>query len=596
MNTWRVYLSFSLKGTQKLFHILSEVDEPKLSNAAIVFPPSFLLNGSNSSDTWHCCYTWNKNFQHDTLQEMTNTFKHLNKDNSECNNHEDDVEFITDCVHQLANEIPSTGISLLEIYVFLGDEVYNDERGGGVGIYIKNDTKHKIRKYITKINPALWVEIEGKNKHSKLLLNVAYQPNFTNQEKADWLESFDRIVGTAILDWTGNVVITGDFNIDLLSNSQIKDSYLETLRSFDLTQHVKSPSRKGVSLIDYISTNSSCKVKFCEVLPTPEISDHDAVFACLNTRVALFEPRLHMDLFLALKRLELWNNALMMLIEEDGNDGSTRSWTDLFNFEVITHEMFHKHHTLTPLWGGAVTLLMEKRSSHLPIGKWYLQATQESTKDGKDRKDEFFKNILGKRLTNGIAFGNNIEIAACVQQEDLPYHLMYPVKYTLHSLNEKTGFDFFKFCSKIKGCWCMAFLRYDFSKQTITPERTREEWMQHIQESLSHYLCVDYSWSRLRHHCVMFVRYSELNNQDKTSTESSCILDVYFLRHRPFFNANGYLELLKKCDDGLENSLADEKLEASNQYTSQAVELIHPSEWCEKQAWYLRENASNVGK
>uniref|UniRef100_A0A7M5U1M3 DM2 domain-containing protein n=1 Tax=Clytia hemisphaerica TaxID=252671 RepID=A0A7M5U1M3_9CNID len=432
MNTWRVYLSFSLKGTQKLFHILSEVDEPKLSNAAIVFPPSFLLNGSNSSDTWHCCYTWNKNFQHDTLQEMTNTFKHLNKDNSECNNHEDDVEFITDCVHQLANEIPSTGISLLEIYVFLGDEVYNDD--------------------------------------------------------------------------------------------------------------------------------------------------------------------LHMDLFLALKRLELWNNALMMLIEEDGNDGSTRSWTDLFNFEVITHEMFHKHHTLTPLWGGAVTLLMEKRSSHLPIGKWYLQATQESTKDGKDRKDEFFKNILGKRLTNGIAFGNNIEIAACVQQEDLPYHLMYPVKYTLHSLNEKTGFDFFKFCSKIKGCWCMAFLRYDFSKQTITPERTREEWMQHIQESLSHYLCVDYSWSRLRHHCVMFVRYSELNNQDKTSTESSCILDVYFLRHRPFFNANGYLELLKKCDDGLENSLADEKLEASNQYTSQAVELIHPSEWCEKQAWYLRENASNVGK
>ena len=170
----------------------------------------------------------------------------------------------------------------------------DNRRGGGVGIYIKDDIKHKMRKDITNINPALehlWVEIEGKNKHSKLLLNVTYQPNFTNQEKADWLESFDRIVGTAILDWTGNVVITGDFNIDLLSNSQIKDFYLETLRSFDLTQHVKSPSRKGVSLIDHISTNSSCKVKFCEVLPTPEISDHDAVFACLNTRVARFEPR-----------------------------------------------------------------------------------------------------------------------------------------------------------------------------------------------------------------------------------------------------------------------------------------------------------------
>lgn len=170
----------------------------------------------------------------------------------------------------------------------------DNKRGGGVGVYIKDNIKHKLRKDIVNISPALehlWVEIDGKNKHSKLLLCVAYQPNFTHQEKAEWLDNFDRIIGNATLDWSGNVVITGDFNIDILQNSQIKDSYLETLRSFDLTQHVNCPSRKGLSLIDHISTNSSCKVKFCEVLPTPEISDYDAVFACINTRVARFEPR-----------------------------------------------------------------------------------------------------------------------------------------------------------------------------------------------------------------------------------------------------------------------------------------------------------------
>eukprot|EP00111_Clytia_hemisphaerica_P011780 TCONS_00034613-protein len=103
-----------------------------------------------------------------------------------------------------------------------------------------SSTKYaKISPTSTQPSNIYGLKLKEKNKHSKLLLNVAYQPNFTNQEKADWLESFDRIVGTAILDWTGNVVITGDFNIDLLSNSQIKDSYLETLRSFDLTQHVK---------------------------------------------------------------------------------------------------------------------------------------------------------------------------------------------------------------------------------------------------------------------------------------------------------------------------------------------------------------------
>ena len=149
----------------------------------------------------------------------------------------------------------------------------NNKRGGGVGIYIKNNIKHKVRTDIVNLNPAiehLWVEVDGKNKHSKLLLCVAYQPNFTHQDKADWLENFDKIIGTATLDWNGNVVITGDFNIDLLSDSQIKESYLDTLRSFDLTQHVKSPSRKGVSLIDHITTNNSCKVKFCDVLPTPK--------------------------------------------------------------------------------------------------------------------------------------------------------------------------------------------------------------------------------------------------------------------------------------------------------------------------------------
>ena len=187
---------------------------------------------------------------------------------------------------------------LLEYVKIEGYKMYyhnrDNKRGGGVGIYIKDNIKHKLCKDIVNINPALehlWLEIEGKNKHSKLLLCVAYQPYFTHQEKAEWLENFERVIGNATLDWTGNVVITGDLNIDLLSNSPIKDSYLETLRSFDLTQHVNSPSRKGISLIDHISTNSSCKVKFCDVLPTPEISDHDAVFACINTRVARFEPR-----------------------------------------------------------------------------------------------------------------------------------------------------------------------------------------------------------------------------------------------------------------------------------------------------------------
>ena len=35
----------------------------------------------------------------------------------------------------------------------------------------------------------------------------------------------------------------------------------------------------------------------------------------------------------------------------------------------------------------------------------------------------------------------------------------------------------------------MAFLRYDFSKQTIPPSRTEEDWMEFVGEAFTHYLC-----------------------------------------------------------------------------------------------------------
>ena len=74
------------------------------------------------------------------------------------------------------------------------------------------------------------------------------------------------------IDWSGNFILTGDMNIDLLSNSPSKDLYQELLNSLDLIQHVNSPTRKGKSLIDHVITNSNYKIKTCDVLPTPEIA------------------------------------------------------------------------------------------------------------------------------------------------------------------------------------------------------------------------------------------------------------------------------------------------------------------------------------
>ena len=123
-------------------------------------------------------------------------------------------------------------------------------RGGGVGLYIKDSIKYKMRDNITRSDPDLehlWVEIEGKNKHSKSLICVAYQPNFTDQLKTEWLEKMEKVIVTATINWSGNFILTGDMNIDLLSNSPSKDLYQELLNSLDLIQNVNSPTRKGKS-------------------------------------------------------------------------------------------------------------------------------------------------------------------------------------------------------------------------------------------------------------------------------------------------------------------------------------------------------------
>ena len=53
-------------------------------------------------------------------------------------------------------------------------------RGGGVGIYIKESLNFKRRADVEEIEPELehiWLEINGRNKHSKLLLGVMNRSN-----------------------------------------------------------------------------------------------------------------------------------------------------------------------------------------------------------------------------------------------------------------------------------------------------------------------------------------------------------------------------------------------------------------------------------
>ena len=70
----------------------------------------------------------------------------------------------------------------------------------------------------------------------------------------------------------------------------VQKRYLSILSSHNLNQHVKRPTRK-TAILDHIITNSINKVKNVNVIPCPEVTDHDALYITPLTKFSPFEPR-----------------------------------------------------------------------------------------------------------------------------------------------------------------------------------------------------------------------------------------------------------------------------------------------------------------
>ena len=163
-----------------------------------------------------------------------------------------------------------------------------NKRGGGVGLYLKEQLQYKVRNDLMRnytTLEVLLVEIRGRNKNTPTLICVTYQPSSNESEKLEWLDKFEQLLGDIYTTWHGALVVTGDFNIDLLSRHyESTKRYKDILHTFCLQQHVTKPTRKGKTLIDHISTNIPTKLLHCDVINTDEISDHDCPYAIFNIK------------------------------------------------------------------------------------------------------------------------------------------------------------------------------------------------------------------------------------------------------------------------------------------------------------------------
>lgn len=94
--------------------------------------------------------------------------------------------------------------------------------GGGLVIYIKNNIHYKRRSDLELPNiETIWVEINALNR--KFLLGLFYRPP---NSSVDFWFSLENILENAV-DHNLDLIILGDFNYDIIKNSNACNSHLQ---------------------------------------------------------------------------------------------------------------------------------------------------------------------------------------------------------------------------------------------------------------------------------------------------------------------------------------------------------------------------------
>ena len=198
--------------------------------------------------------------------------------------HIDDLRSITHNVslHAIAvseswfnEKINDRLVAIENFSLFRHDRVI--KRGGGVAIYIRNDLKAKILRKSRVNCKTEYLFIEIVNRFSeKICFGVVYNP--PNNFLTDSLKS---VLSDLSLQFS-NLVIAGDFNINLLKDSPSSKKFLKYISSISLKLCSNVPTNfvidKAPSQIDYFLVKNKQLVKSCSQFSFGSFTSHDLIF------------------------------------------------------------------------------------------------------------------------------------------------------------------------------------------------------------------------------------------------------------------------------------------------------------------------------
>lgn len=208
-------------------------------------------------------------------------------------------------------------------------------RGGGVGVYLKNNISFKKLSH-SGIIEQLWLQISVNNQ--KVGIGVVYKP--PNFPYVDFLNNFENSF-TMVYPKVDKIYCLGDFNINLLNFDSVEARYIsEVFESVGLKQIIQEPTRitsSSATLIDYILTMEQESIIASGTKPVGEVSDHDLVYCVINV---IREPKV--PVFKVTRRYKNMN-----FVQFDANLRAI-PWRNIYDIQNVNKKFSLLTKTLQP--------------------------------------------------------------------------------------------------------------------------------------------------------------------------------------------------------------------------------------------------------
>lgn len=246
-------------------------------------------------------------------------------------------------------------VELMNYQLFRCDRRGN---GGGVAIYIKNNISCKLLQTFSAENDVEYILVELNSFGEKLLLGCVYRPS--NNIRLDSIVAKLEQVSVAYT----NIIISGDFNANLLSSSGSNLSTVMTSLNLFSVNSVRPThfTATNATLLDLFLVADNSKIVHYDQLAAPVFSKHDLIFLCYKFKVA---RQVHTFTF------RDYNNINMSSLQEDLTHAN---WDEIYYFPSVSEQVEYLNGLILPIFNKHVPLKIKNTNGR--ISPWFTTETK----------------------------------------------------------------------------------------------------------------------------------------------------------------------------------------------------------------------------